>query len=278
MIDVIPYNWNKSLSNKTTLILGSFDAIHNGHLALINEAKKLNLPIVITIFEDVLKIPSKKSSWQYTSLKVKIDQLAKIGVNKFVLIKFAQIQNLSGQEFIAEIKKLVNAAYIVVGYNFNYGKNRENNSEDLKKQFKNTIIVEKYQYNGQNISTSLLKQLVVLGEVDAINKIAPFPYTFEAVLTNNNNIIHQKKSQLHHGIYGVFVEINGLRYWGTYYQDFTKSYIKIPDLETDFKSESIKILVVTNIRYIVKEKVDDITNQDLIISKNKLAAYLKNRI
>ncbi len=277
MIDLIAYKSQIKLQ-PSTLILGAFDAIHNGHLKLISEAKKFNLPIVITIFDDTTKIPSKKTTWQYSTLNVKLTQLATLGISKVVLINFDEVRNLSGIEFIDYIKRLTNAQHIVAGHNFGYGKNRMNNHHDLVKQFANTTIVSEYKFNNQNVSTSLLKQLVVLGEVDIINDLSPFPYTIVATIKKTDVVELEHKTFLHPSIYGVFVEINHIRYYGLYHHGLKTQTIIIPDFVFQVQKYEAKIMIICNIRHIINDRDDLIKADDLLLTKNKLTTYIKNHI
>lgn len=277
MIDIIPYYYQMKLS-PSSLILGAFDAIHNGHLQLIKQAKLLNLPITITLFDNISQIPSKQVKWSYSSLDIKLKQLAKLGVSRVIIVDFMNIRNLSGAEFIDHITRLTNAKQIVVGYNFGYGKNRINNQDDLIKQFSQTIVVPPFMFKGRIVSTSLLKQLITLGEVDAINDLAPFPYTITGSISAQGVVELDDKSGLHSGVYGVFVEIDHIRYYGVYAHGLNKYTIMIPDLTFKQAKYKAQIIIITHIRHIINKRDDRINNDDLLLSKNKLTTYVKNRI
>lgn len=262
----------------SVLILGAFDAIHYGHLQLLNRAKNFNLPLTITLFVDPTIIPSKKIQWLYTPLNVKLEQLASLGIDNVILIDFNQIKHLQGQTFIQHIVKLANAQYVVVGENFAYGKNRHNNIKDLKRIFSNTVIVPDFKFKNHKVSTSLLKQLVILGEVDTINHLSPFPYTIEVNLTVDSTL-KPAFNQLHHGIYAILIEINKMQFYGILSRGFNRDKVLIPDFKEKIREEIlVKIKVISLVRPIISLPNQEINDEDFAISKNKLITYLKNRI
>jgi len=67
---VINYN-KKKLLTQHTLIMGGFESFHNGHLKLINEAKKDKRPIALMMVKDPKSIPGH-DKYIYASLKTRL--------------------------------------------------------------------------------------------------------------------------------------------------------------------------------------------------------------
>ena len=126
-----------NLNNEFTqcvLTLGNFDGVHLGHQQLINhlieQGKKLNLPTAVMLFEpQPLEFFSKRAPTRLTSFKEKVRLIEKLGIDYIIAVPFTQtFANMSANAFIQDwlINKL-NAKYIVIGDDFQFGRDRKGN-------------------------------------------------------------------------------------------------------------------------------------------------------
>lgn len=208
----VVYFPRKISNEKSILILGSFGSIHNGHLELINVAKEFKKRISVMVIEDTSLLPGINKS-NYASLSVRLQQLANLEIAEVQLIHFNEsLKLMSGYSFVEKIINATNAIHIVVGSDFACGWKRNYTASDLAKDFSTTIVPIK-KINDQKISTTLLKEMVVLGEVDLIKKLSPFPYTIQTEI-NSKGEFEFKNLKLQKGIYVISAIINEIQYWG----------------------------------------------------------------
>jgi len=80
---------------------------------------------------------------------------------------------ITGEEFLNNIITQVKAKHIIVGDDFAFGKGREIDTKKLSLLFKNTTVIKSEKINSKKISTTLLKELVLSGEMSLIYAISP---------------------------------------------------------------------------------------------------------
>jgi riboflavin kinase/FMN adenylyltransferase len=155
-----------------TIILGGFEVLHIGHEKLIKKAKQDGGDILMMIVDDVSLLPKSKGS-TITSLDVRLQQMANIGINGAILldVKKSKFLEMSGDKFINLMVKSYGIKNIVCGKDFRYGKLAKSSSEDLKKHFLKTTIVDLKKHNNIKISSSIIKELVYYGNIEAANEL-----------------------------------------------------------------------------------------------------------
>jgi riboflavin kinase/FMN adenylyltransferase len=137
---------NKFPSNvKTIVTLGTFDGVHKGHIAIINRindiAKKNNLESVLLTFyphpRHVL-YPDDQNLKLINTIEEKIDCLKLTGLDNLIIHKFDKVfSRLKSVNFIRDILvDKLNMNYMIVGFDHQFGKNREGSFEDLIQKLK----------------------------------------------------------------------------------------------------------------------------------------------
>ena len=198
--------------HKCSLILGSFETIHNGHLELIKKAREISSRVAIMIFEDPSQLPGANKI-NFTDLDTRLQQLANLKIDYVTVVKFNNdIRLQSGKDFIKSLINIFNAKHLVMGKDFACGKGREYKSKDIKNDFENVDIIEHTKINSQKISTSLLKEFLHLGEVDLIKNLSPFAYSISIDVKSDGSIDLSKYPKLHAGIYATTMVVNEVLY------------------------------------------------------------------
>lgn len=201
----------KISNKKSILILGSFETIHLGHLALIDTAKDLKETITLLMIEQPSNIPGKKTS-EYCNLETRLIQAANIGVDQVIVVDFTEeIKNKDGLKFFNELVELSNATHVVIGKDFAMGHNRTLTAEKIKEVFPKTTIVEPVKFNNTKLSTTTLKELVEVGQVDVVKKLSPFSYTISTRVSNEKTF-EIKTTMPHKGVYAAFTIVNDVKY------------------------------------------------------------------
>lgn len=205
--------YEQAAENKSYCIaLGSFDGVHAGHQKLIEvlqyNAENAGCASMVYTFgthpRKILK--PERSIHMITSNDKRAEIMDELGVNVLYLEDFQKIMNLDAEQFFRDI--LVgkfNAKCIVVGYNFNFGKNGEGNAEKLaqlghKYEIK-VEIVPPVLIQDKVVSSSLIRHKIHEGNVSEVLQYLSRIYSIEG------RVIHGKKNGMTMGIRTANIEI-----------------------------------------------------------------------
>ncbi len=167
------------LIDGSAVALGTFDGMHKGHLAVINtmlkQGKECNYNKVVFTFSDIPKHVYKSRTSKIMSNDEKLQWLEQMGVDIVVSLPFDErIKTLSHTKFLDYILTELNAKLIVVGENFKFGKAALGTAQWLKEMTEqrdyDCIITPTVALDGEVISSTRIRQLLIDGEIEAANK------------------------------------------------------------------------------------------------------------
>ena len=179
----------QTLSDLTTIHLenswvtiGSFDGVHLGHQALINELVKNahangESAVVITFFPHPLVfLRNLPIPYYLTTLEEKKILMAEMGVDALVSLNFNQhLANLSAREFVTLLKDHLGMKEVWIGEGFALGKNRQGNIYtlgELGQEFGFKVKVNELTQVGQfTISSSQIRHALAMGQVDEVSQL-----------------------------------------------------------------------------------------------------------
>lgn len=174
----------KGCSEKSAVALGFFDGLHLGHIEVIKRALlKDGLCSVVFTFNDKTVLPKFKERQNIISYDFKIELLSKIGVDYIFAPDFADLRNLSPEEFVEEIlKKRLNAGFVACGYDFRFAKGGKGNSEDLERlcgeRGIEVCVVPAVTEDGITVSSTVIRELIKKGEVKRANILLGYELTY----------------------------------------------------------------------------------------------------
>ncbi len=178
--------------NLDTLVLGYFDALHLGHIALINKAKSLSSSIgLMTFSKNPKAVLLDKEVEEINSLKERSAQMASLGVNTLIVLEVnKEVFSLSKEDFITKIIDKINPKNIVCGYDYTYAKNKEGNVETLKALGKFNIYEVKPILNGEGkkISSTYIKELLKDGQIEKVNSYLYEDFSLTSKVVEGNKI------------------------------------------------------------------------------------------
>lgn len=168
--------------------IGNFDGVHLGHRAVIRQlcdhARRYDLPAVVMTFEP---LPMEYFSpgtapARITGFREKVELIGGLAVEKIVCLRFGQtLASLTAGEFIGRILvEGLGIRAIIVGDDFRFGNNREGDIHMLReaggKLGFDVIPTETYHYNGQRVSSSLVRGHLALGDFKTAAELLGRPF------------------------------------------------------------------------------------------------------
>lgn len=260
---------------KTTLVLGAFESVHNGHRKLIETAIKLGKRVAVMMIANPSELPGSPKE-EFASLDVRLEHLADLTVDYVSVVKFDENMRLmDGKEFVKQIMVATKAENLIMGSDFACGRGGEYKAKDIAKDFANVTIVDVVKQNDKKIATSLLREMVNLGHVDVIREISPFAFEVKVNVDSKGFFKFDKEPKLHAGIYATTAIINDIRYWSyVHVNQAGVMKITVPDLQLKNSPFDAHIAFIKMVRIVVSSDKDKLDQADV----TRVATYLKNNI
>ena len=150
--------WQKfgeRITEPCALVLGAFDGLHLGHLALLKAAKKTLLPVAVTTFS------GGKGKQLFTCAERK-KIFADAGIDFVCEIPFTEeLKNTSAEDFLAQIFQSIEVRATVCGEDFKFGREALGTPALLKTYSQPLTVIKTVEKNGEKVATSRCKQLVL---------------------------------------------------------------------------------------------------------------------
>ena len=160
--------------------IGNFDGVHRGHQALLAEAKKIatahGKKLGVLTFEPHPRSLFRPDDppFRLTSPGLKAERLAACGADYIFPLHFDwDFASLSAEQFIQTIlRDGLNAAHLVIGYDFCFGQLRKGTPETLQNCGIPTTIIDKVADEGDDaLSSSAIRTALRLGDLDRANNL-----------------------------------------------------------------------------------------------------------
>lgn len=168
------------------VVIGNFDGLHIGHQNLIKQgykiSKKNNLPLCVLTFFPQWQSVHKDTFKYLLTQSEKISFLERLGVDEIVSLPFnKEFASISAESFVEQILiSMLCAKYVVVGFNFSFGKNAEGSPKLLNELLnKHDILlhIEKpYEYKENTVSSSLIRRQLKASNMTLVNELLGYPF------------------------------------------------------------------------------------------------------
>jgi riboflavin kinase/FMN adenylyltransferase len=163
--------------------IGSYDGLHLGHQAIINRvielARKERGEAIVLTFEPhpVKFLHPELPIPLITPYRKKMILLERFGIDCTINLPFTRdLAAMSAEEFITEIvQQLIAPRWVVVGFNFTFGKDRTGTAEELKKIGERlgfgVEIIPPYTVAGKVVSSTRIRELIMEGKILEANRM-----------------------------------------------------------------------------------------------------------
>jgi len=221
---------------------GSFDGVHVGHKAIINRINRIARDIegesvLITFHPHPRKVlfpeTAGKDLFLINSQREKIELLRKAGLQNLIIVNFTpEFAHISSIDFIRNILVAkLHARKIVIGFNHQFGYNREGNFDFLRElgtyyNFDVEEIPEQDLHN-ETVSSTLIRKSLQEGRIQRANAYLDHHYMIIGKLTQGSNELKERNLNTLYldieeecklvppdGVYAVRIEVGSNSYKG----------------------------------------------------------------
>lgn len=164
------------------ITIGNFDGVHLGHRKLFEfvkkKAKQINgTSVVITFSPHPIKVLYEGHPLKLiTTDEDKIKLIANCGIDVTVCIPFTkEFAQIEAEDFVENILvKQFKASWIVVGYDYRFGRQRRGDRELLKRLGENygfkVTVVKAYKKFGKILSSTAVRNYLLEGNIKQANQ------------------------------------------------------------------------------------------------------------
>ncbi len=172
----------------SAVALGYFDGIHRGHVAVLEAALKAarekDLTPAVLLFSVHPRLLVYGEAPPTINTQEKKRQLLRDMGFTVVNFDFTVAINYSPNEFIEKILiEKLGAQFVSCGYDFHYGKGGKGNAkslhDELAKRGIDSVALDPVLSDGDIISATRIRQLLMEGEIERANKMLGTPFSYD---------------------------------------------------------------------------------------------------
>ena len=190
----------KEKKHSTILTIGTFDGVHIGHQKIIErlnqiKSKNKDRSAILTFFPHPRKILNQGNEIKWlNTMDEKIQLLDKFGLDHLIIEPFTKsFSELTALDFVNNI--LVDQLFIkslVIGYDHQFGKNREGNFEQLKEYGKiYNFDIEKItaqEIEKVSVSSTKIRIAIENGDISKANKYLGYHYLLSGKIVKGQGL------------------------------------------------------------------------------------------
>lgn len=247
----------QSQGKPVVVAIGTFDGVHIAHKKIIEKAvsiasKLKGVSIVLTFYPHPMRITNPgKTPALLTSIKHRVGLISQLGPDICLIVDFKKgFAGMTPEDFIQKILLgKLSAAHVVVGSNFNFGKNKSGNTKLLNKFARKAGFkveaLESIKRTGKVISSSSIRCLIEKGCLSDANKLLGRRFSVLGTVVKGDsrgkvlgyptaNIDPHQEALPPNGVYAIKVKVKDKYYGGmlnvgrrpTFYPDAKKLAIE----------------------------------------------------
>jgi riboflavin kinase/FMN adenylyltransferase len=180
----------------TAATIGFFDGVHRGHRYLIDHVRQVArerglVSTVITFDRHPRQVLQQGYQPQLlTTLSQRLLLLSKTGIDQTVVLPFSrEMAQLSALQFMDTLlSHRLNVRALVIGYDNRFGHNRAEGFDDYVSYGQqlgiDVIHNPAFTIDGIQVSSSVVRSLIIEGEISLANQCLGYPYTLEGRITD----------------------------------------------------------------------------------------------
>lgn len=193
----IIYDLNDICREPTAATIGSFDGVHRGHIAMIEEtrhrASAAGLPVALVTFATHPRMifDAVPQPFLLSSPRMHMERLAATGVERCVVLDFnRELAAMTAREFMREILvKHLNVKLLVLGYDHRFGRPVEGENADAYIDYGREMGIEvvraaRYSEAGAKVSSSQVRRALATGDVENAATLLGYDYSISGTVVH----------------------------------------------------------------------------------------------
>lgn len=272
---------------KSVAVFGTFDGLHRGHRAVLNAALAFEAysKVVITFDEPPKRRISNAYIPMLMTLERKIETLRGLGFDTVEVLSFDEVKDMSAESFLDLMFERYNIKVAVCGFNYRFGKGAEGDAEFLTSychtKGAEAVICPPLSISGQEVSSTLIRELISNGNIGFANLLLGEPFSFKAPVEHGdergrtlgfptvNQKLEKELAVPKFGVYATAVTVDGKCHAGvtnigirpTYLLKKPQSETYISDFSGDLYGKEIEIKLLSFLRDEVQfESAEELKN------------------
>lgn len=186
---------NRVLDGPIVASFGTFDGVHRGH-AFIFERMKQEAALsgaklaLLTFSNHPMELLSPgRQPFLLTSHEQKNAQIKASGIDVLIDLPFTEmLKNMTADEFLQAFRKMTPFNTLVVGKDVSFGKDKKGTKELLAERSEfDLILLDRYSVDSYEVSSSLIRQKILDGDIDLAKRLLGRPYTVTAKFENHGS-------------------------------------------------------------------------------------------
>ncbi len=183
--------------NFTAVALGFFDGIHMGHRKVLSSAvaEKQNglLPLCFTFEQSPKSVISGQATESIVSYDTKLELMENMGIEHLYMCDFKAYMDIEPEDFVEKILiGKLKAKKLFCGFNYRFGKQGRGDtamlSQICKKHGAEVCVVSPVEYEGEVVSSTLIRALIKDGEIARANTLLCSHYGFSAEIISGRRL------------------------------------------------------------------------------------------
>lgn len=263
------------------LTIGSFDGVHRGHQALIQDlvasAREADLPAVVLTFfpHPSVVLRGRKPAYYINTPEEKAHILGELGVDLVITQTFdIELSKVSAEEFLSKLVKQLGLQQLWVGEDFALGHGREGNVRFLKRAARRegfrVRVKAPVKAGGEVISSTRVREALRSGDVARVHRYLGRPFVIPGVVERGagrgkglgiptaNLSIWKERAYPAAGVYACFAEfaqnrcqaVSNIGVRPTFEQNRQAPVVEahILDFEGDLYDRELRLLFIDRLR------------------------------
>jgi len=170
------------------LTIGTFDGVHSGHMAILNELKQQakalsGETIVITFHPHPRRILNNADAPALlTSLDERIERFQSLGIDHLVVVPFdPAFSELKAEDYVEQfIVSYFHPKLIIIGNDHRFGRSRSGDFSLLSKMGNSfgyqVMEIPEQVLNASRVSSTNIRQALLNGDIKLANQLLTYPY------------------------------------------------------------------------------------------------------
>lgn len=180
---------------QTVVVIGNFDGVHPGHLAVLAEARRrgAGLPLVVVTFwpHPVSVLRPAAGPMLLTRLDERVELLRRGGADQVDVVEFThELAAWTPAEFVERVLIPLHPRVVVVGENFRFGQRASGNVETLAQLGAGRFEVEALslvRYRDEETCSTLIRDALAQGDVAHAAEHLGRPFRFSGVVAHGDH-------------------------------------------------------------------------------------------